>query len=166
MVAMSTPHTPHAGLDFAEGAWRTVTRADHDNDRGFKLWWSADADYDKEATLLSPVEEEAVLQRLLVAPLLSEKRASSLPSSSSEEEEKEEGEVVDQPEQQQDKAPEAPEEDAPPAAKRMRLVAYCSGQQKNWAGAVPSKKACRAPNLRPKTTIMQLRVALPVGLAG
>jgi hypothetical protein len=50
-----------------------------------------------------------------------------------------------------------------PAAKLIRLFAYCSSpsapQQKNWAGAVPAKKARRAP----KKTIKKMRVALPVG---
>jgi hypothetical protein len=47
-----------------------------------------------------------------------------------------------------------------PAAKRIRLFAYCPAlQQKNWAGAVPAKKVRRAP----KKTIKKMRVALPVG---
>jgi hypothetical protein len=53
---------------------------------------------------------------------------------------------------------------APAAAKRIRLFAYCSAspaaaQQKNWGGAVPAKKARRAP----KKTIKKMCVALPVG---
>jgi hypothetical protein len=52
---------------------------------------------------------------------------------------------------------------AAPAAKRIRLFTYCSSspspQQKKWAGAVPAKKARRAP----KETIKKMRVALPVG---
>jgi hypothetical protein len=50
-----------------------------------------------------------------------------------------------------------------PAVKLIRLFAYCSSpsapHQKNWAGAVPAKKAHRAP----KKTIKKMRVALPVG---
>jgi hypothetical protein len=111
-----------------------------------------------------------VSQRLLVAPLarlllLSEKRA--LPSSPIEVAE-EEGEVPPAPEEEEENAPKAAAPRrcrrmggrAPAAAKRMRLFAYYSGQQqKNWAGAVPAKKARRAP----KKTIKKMRVALPVG---
>ena len=55
----------------------------------------------------------------------------------------------------------AKKEAAAPAAKRICLFAYCSSsqQQKNWAGAVPAKKALRAP----KKTIKKMRVAFPVG---
>jgi hypothetical protein len=61
-------------------------------------------------------------------------------------------------------AAEEEEEAVAPAAKRIRLFAYCSSPsaaplQKNWAGAVPAKKARRAP----KKTIKKMRVALPVG---
>jgi hypothetical protein len=62
------------------------------------------------------------------------------------------------------------EEAAPAAAavatteeNRIRLFAYCSApaapKQKNWGGAVPAKKALRAP----KKTIKKMRVAFPVG---
>jgi hypothetical protein len=165
MVAVSTPRT---GLDAAgeEGVRRSVTRAESHPHDDLNLWWSADADYVKAVTVSVEDEEEVeVSRRLLVAPpppLLVVVGSSSLPSSPAVTigmVEEEEGEVVVAPAIISAAAEE--EEAAAPAAKRIRLFAYCSSspQQKNWAGAVPAKKARRAP----KKTIKKMRVALPVG---
>jgi hypothetical protein len=151
MVAVSTPRT---AADGEEGVWQTVRRVESHPQDDLNLWWSVDAGYllldedvkEKKAAVVSVEEDEKeveVSRRLLVAPPPS----SPAVTIGVEEEEQEQEEAV-----------------APAAAKRIRLFAYCSAppaapQQKNWGGAVPAKKARRAP----KKTIKKMRVALPVG---
>lgn len=164
MVAVSTPRSATDGAE--EGAsWRTVRRmASSYTQEDLNLWWSVDAGYllideEKKKAAPAPVvvgavsaeeeegdndneEEEAVSRRLLMAQLTPPSPAVTI----------------------------SVEEAAPAAAavatteeKRIRLFAYCSApaapKQKNWGGAVPAKKALRAP----KKTIKKMRVAFPVG---
>ena len=167
MVAVSTPRSATDGAE--EGAsWRTVRRMASSSytQEDLNLWWSVDAGYlliDEEMKKAAPApvvvvgavsaeeeegdndneeEEEAVSRRLLMAQVTPPSPAVTI----------------------------SVEEAAPAAAavatteeKRIRLFAYCSApaapKQKNWGGAVPAKKALRAP----KKTIKKMRVAFPVG---
>jgi hypothetical protein len=161
MVAVSTPRT---AADGEEGVWQTVRRAESHSQDDLNLWWSVDAGYlldddvkKKAVVVTGSVEEDKeeevveVSRRLLMTPPPPCSPAVTI----GVEEEVEEAINVSAGGAEEEAAV------APAAAKRIRLFAYCSAapQQKNWAGAVPAKKARRAP----KKTIKKMRVALPVG---
>jgi hypothetical protein len=160
MVAVSTPRTGLDTADGEEGVWQTVRRAESHAQDDLNLWWSVDAGYllddvKKKAVIVTgsveedKEEEVEMSRRLLVAP------PESSPAGTIGVEEEEEEAIISA-----GRAAAEEEEAVAPAAKRIRLFAYCSAsQQKNWAGAVPAKKARRAP----KKTIRKMRVALPVG---
>jgi hypothetical protein len=160
--------TPRSATDGAEegASWRTVKRmAASYTQEDLNLWWSVDAGYlliDEEKKKAAPAvvgvvsaeegdndEEEAeeeVSRRLLMAQVTPPSPAVTISV--------------------EEAAPAAAAASAAVATteeKRIRLFAYCSApaapKQKNWGGAVPAKKALRAP----KKTIKKMRVAFPVG---
>jgi hypothetical protein len=156
MVAVSTPRT---AADGEEGVWQTVRRVESHPQDDLNLWWSVDAGYllddDVKKKAAVSVEEDKeeeveVSRRLLVAP----PPAPSSPAVTIGVEEEEEEAIIIS-------AGGAEEEEAvaPAAAKRIRLFAYCSAapQQKNWAGAVPAKKARRAPKRYARTWRARIR---------
>ena len=171
MVAVSTPRSATDGAE--EGAsWRTVRRmASSYTQEDLNLWWSVDAGY----LLIDEEKKKAAPAPVVVGAVSAEEEGDN------DNEEEEAEEAVSRRLLMAQVTPPSPavtisvEEAAPAAAsaaaaavatteeKRIRLFAYCSApaapKQKNWGGAVPAKKALRAP----KKTIKKMRVAFPVG---
>jgi hypothetical protein len=169
MVAVSTPRSATDGAE--EGAsWWTVRRmASSYTQEDLNLWWSVDAGY----LLIDEEKKKAAPAPVVVAAV----GAVSAEEEEGDNDNEEEEEAVSRRLLMAQVTPPSPavtisvEEAAPAAAavvatteeKRIRLFAYCSApaapKQKNWGGAVPAKKALRAP----KKTIKKMRVAFPVG---
>jgi hypothetical protein len=125
MVAVSTQRTGLDTADGEEGVWQTVRRAESHLQDNINLWWSVDADYlldddvKKKAVVVvtgsveeGKEEELEVLRRLLVVP------PPSSPAVTIWVEEEEEDAIISA-------AAEEEEEAVAPAAKRIRLFAYC-----------------------------------------
>ena len=175
MVAVSTPRSATDGAE--EGAsWRTVRRmASSYTQEDLNLWWSVDAGY----LLIDEEMKKAAPAPVVVVAVVGAVSAEEEEGDNNDNEEEEE--AVSRRLLMAQVTPPSPavtisvEEAAPAAAaasaavatteeKRIRLFAYCSApsaapKQKNWGGAVPAKKALRAP----KKTIKKMRVAFPVG---
>ena len=173
MVAVSTPRSATDGAE--EGAsWRTVRRmASSYTQEDLNLWWSVDAGYlliDEEKKKAAPAPVVAV-----VGAVSAEEEEGDNDNEEEEEAAVSRRLLMAQPTPPSPAVTISVEEAAPAAAsaaavatteeKRIRLFAYCSApappapKQKNWGGAVPAKKALRAP----KKTIKKMRVAFPVG---
>jgi hypothetical protein len=135
------------------------------------LWWSVDAGY-----LLIDEEKKKAAPAPVVVGAVSAEEEEGDNDNEEEEEAVSRRLLMAQPTPPSPAVTISVEEAAPAAAsaaavatteqKRIRLFAYCSApapppapKQKNWGGAVPAKKALRAP----KKTIKKMRVAFPVG---
>ena len=178
MVAVSTPRSATDGAE--EGAsWRTVRRMASSSytQEDLNLWWSVDAGY----LLIDEEKKKAAPAPVVVVAVVGAVSAEEEKEGDNDNEEEEEAVsrrlLMAQPTPPSPAVTISVEEEAAPAAaasaaaavattteeKRIRLFAYCSApaapKQKNWGGAVPAKKALRAP----KKTIKKMRVAFPVG---